>query len=327
MSDPQDLGLGELGQRVQALGDPVVEQRLRPYHSGSQPATESNGHSSPSYGAHDSGTRDSSARVSPYESFEEFRVTPVHSTSQQPASPAPSPAPSPYASQFAGAPPYASSSQAPSQPAETRSAPASSGWDRPFTPPSAASAPATPGPAGSPPYNQPFSQPAQPASAAASASPEDPDLPKSGLLRAINAVRSALPLVQKLLPLIDGNVATAIHSLVTSQPQQQRTPAPPPPVVIDLDPIERGLTEVKNSHRELRNQVQEHVATMKRVEDQLEHVREATDRNTLEQQELVEDLRSVGGRLNLFAILGLVLLAVSVGLNIYFLIQLQHILR
>jgi hypothetical protein len=148
-------------------------------------------------------------------------------------------------------------------------------------------------------------------------------------MRAINAMRSALPLVQKLLPMIDGNFATAISSLVATPQQQHRTPtAPtPPPVVVDLEPFERGLTEVRNSHRELRGQMQEQVASLKRVEDQLEHVREATDRNTLEQQELVEDMRSIGSRVSLFAIIGVVLLAVSVGLNIYFLIQLQHILR
>jgi hypothetical protein len=148
-------------------------------------------------------------------------------------------------------------------------------------------------------------------------------------MRALNAMKSALPLVQKLLPMLDGNFATAISALaVTPQQQPTRTPAPvQPPVVVDLEPIERGLAEVKNSHRELRIQFQENVATLKRVDDQLEHVREATDRNTLEQQELVEDLRSVGGRLNLFAIIGLVLLLGSLALNAYFLIQLQHILH
>ena len=73
--------------------------------------------------------------------------------------------------------------------------------------------------------------------------------------------------------------------------------------------------------------MQEQLTSLKRVEDQLERVREATDRNTLEQQELVEDLRSVGSRVSTFAVIGLVLLAASLGLNIYFLIQLQHILR
>jgi hypothetical protein len=66
---------------------------------------------------------------------------------------------------------------------------------------------------------------------------------------------------------------------------------------------------------------------LKKVEDQLDRVREATDRNTLEQQELVEDLRSVGNRVNVFAIVGVVLLAVSLVLNIFLVVQLQHILR
>ena len=153
----------------------------------------------------------------------------------------------------------------------------------------------------------------------------DPNAPRtSGFQRAINAVRATLPLVQKLLPLLDGNFATAVGSFMASQPSHH---TPPPPVRVDLEPIERGLSELKNSHRELRVQVQEQVTSLKRVEDHLERVREATDRNTLEQQELVEDLRSVGSRISTFAIVGLVLLVISLGLNIWLLIQLQHILR
>ena len=53
-------------------------------------------------------------------------------------------------------------------------------------------------------------------------------------------------------------------------------------------------------------------------------VREATDRNTLEQQELMEDLKSVGSKVNLFAILALGLLAISVGINV---VLYLHILR
>jgi len=135
--------------------------------------------------------------------------------------------------------------------------------------------------------------------------------------------------VQKLLPLLDGNFATAIGALVAPQMGHHHPPPPPPvqQVHVDLEPVERGLAEVRTSHRELRGQVAEQGTTLKRVEDQLERVREATDRNTLEQQELVEDLRAVGGRISTFAIIGLVLLLVSLGLNIYFLVQLQHILR
>lgn len=101
-----------------------------------------------------------------------------------------------------------------------------------------------------------------------------------------------------------------------------------------MEPVERQMTELQTSHKELRTshqelrtQVAEQGATLEGVEDQLERVREATDRNTLEQQELVEDLRSVGSRISKFAVLGLVLLALSVGFNLYLLILLQHLLR
>jgi hypothetical protein len=53
-------------------------------------------------------------------------------------------------------------------------------------------------------------------------------------------------------------------------------------------------------------------------------VREATDRNTLEQQELLEDLKVVGNKVNLFAMIAMGLLALSVLLNI---VLYLHILR
>ena len=87
------------------------------------------------------------------------------------------------------------------------------------------------------------------------------------------------------------------------------------------------LVEVRTAHRELRTQVAEQTTAIKRFEGQLEHVREATDRNTLEQQELVEDLRTVGSRVSTFAIIGLVLLVLSLLVNTFLIVQMQHILR
>ena len=65
---------------------------------------------------------------------------------------------------------------------------------------------------------------------------------------------------------------------------------------MNLVPLEEGLTELQTQHRELRDQVVEQNSSLKRVEDQLDLVREATDRNTLEQQELLEDLKGVGNK-------------------------------
>jgi hypothetical protein len=148
MSNPQHLGLGELGQRVQAMSDPVPDPRLRPYQAPPIPiGPASNGRPATSY-----------------EPLEKLRVTPV------------------------------------------------------------------------------------------AHQPPQPHAPQSGLQRAISAVRSTIPLVQKLLPLLDGNFATAIGALVAPHTHPHPAP-PPPPVQIDLEPMERGLAEVRNSHRELRGQV------------------------------------------------------------------------
>lgn len=270
-SDPHNFGLGDLGQRVQALGDPAPEPRLRPYQGGSAPA----------------------AVPAP----------------EKPAQPPPPPV-----SAF-GAWPSAFTTPAPPEPFAEVSAYGSSGngYSNPSGAPAASAPPAQASP--------------QPPPAA---SPDDPNAPRSGIQRAIHAVRSTLPLVQRLLPLLEGNLATAataITAIVAAQPPRPAPTPPPAPVQVNLEPVERGLAEVRTSNRELRNQFAEQATTLKRVEDQLDRVREATDRNTLEQQELIEDLRAVGSRVSTFAILGLVLLAVSLLLNGYLIFQLQHILH
>ncbi len=158
------------------------------------------------------------------------------------------------------------------------------------------------------------------------ASTDGGDALKGGFQRVAQAVRAAIPLVQKLLPLLDGNLATTVSALLA--PQAAAHPPQPQAVVqVDLEPVERGMTELRTSHRELKTQVAEQGTTLKRVEDHLERVREATDRNTLEQQELVEDVRAVGTRVSRFIVVGVILLALSVGLNVYLLIQIQHIFR
>jgi hypothetical protein len=147
----------------------------------------------------------------------------------------------------------------------------------------------------------------------------DPADGPSAIARALGTLRSALPFVQKLLPLLDGNIATAVANMLTPHPHV----APPPPPV-NLAPIEDGLMELQSQHKELRDQVVEQNSSLKRVEDQLEMVREATDRNTLEQQELLEDLKVVGNKVNVFALIALGLLAVSVLINI---VLYLHILK
>ncbi len=307
-SDPFHPGLGELGQRLQALGDPAVEPpRLRPYQGSSSPAASQAAATPPP----------PAERPAPASAYSGWHTAPP-----APAPPEPFAAPAPIdAAQQASSNGYGQTAGT-STPYPASPYPASPYPASPYPPLTGSAPQPTPNPAASTP---------PPASTLA-----DPSIP-SGLQRVINTVRQTLPLVQRLLPLLEGNIATAataISALVAPQPSIQHIHHPPPPappapapVQVDLEPIERGLAEVRTSNRELRAQFAEHVTALERVEDKLEHVREATDRNTLEQQELVEDLRAVGGRVSTFAIIGLALLLLSLVLNGYLIFQLQRILH
>lgn len=139
--------------------------------------------------------------------------------------------------------------------------------------------------------------------------------------RAMGVLKQAMPFVQKLLPLIDGNITAAVANLFA-----HRTQGPPPPPPVDLTPVHSQLAEIQLHHEDLRTQILEQNTSLKRVEDQLEMVREATDRNTLEQQELIEDLKAVGNKVNLFALLLFALLVVSVLLNLVLFLHIKQVL-
>jgi len=146
----------------------------------------------------------------------------------------------------------------------------------------------------------------------------DDDHVSSGVQRAVNALRNVVPFVQRILPLLDGNFATAVANVLTPQSK--------PMAPVNLAPIEEGVAELQVQQRELQDQVIEQHTSIKRVEGQLEMVREATDRNTLEQQELMEDLKAVGTKVNVVALVALAMLAISVLLNLVLYLHIQRVL-
>jgi chemotaxis protein histidine kinase CheA len=166
-----------------------------------------------------------------------------------------------------------------------------------------------------------------PESAISSARPVAPLLP--GAITATNTfekyvahIRQWLPYAQKILvPLLDGNIATAFGNLLNPQGGSQLTS---PAVRANTEGLERSVAEVSASHRELRGQLVEQTGQLKRVEDQLERVREATDRNTLEQQELIEDLRAAHHRIRAIVITAVVLLLGMGVMQLYILFLLSQ---
>jgi hypothetical protein len=162
---------------------------------------------------------------------------------------------------------------------------------------------------------------AQPTSAEA----QDPN----ALQRTLVSIRNALPLLQKLLPLLDGNILGAVMGMLAHSPPPQPPPPPPPAALaktVDLSPVEESLTELKKQNRELRGQVATQDAAIKHLAEQLEQVREATERNTHEQEDLVDELKVSGKRMNLVAFLAFALLAASIAMNVVLYLQIHRLL-
>ena len=143
----------------------------------------------------------------------------------------------------------------------------------------------------------------------------------SSMQRAMGILKQAAPFVARLLPLIDGNFATALGNLFSPRPLVQAAP-----VNVDLSPVQNQISELQSQQSELRTVVQEQTTCIKRVEDQLEMVREATDRNTLEQQELMEDLKAMGHKVSLVAVGLSVLLVLSVIMNLVLYLYMKRVL-
>jgi hypothetical protein len=155
-----------------------------------------------------------------------------------------------------------------------------------------------------------------------SSPPSSPESDASGLMRAVQSLRSALPYVQRLLPLLDGNVVTALVNLLAPRPAAQQ----PPPKPVELGPIESSLAELKTQQREMRRLLLDQSENVKLTAEQLELVRQSTDRNTSELQDLVDELRAASRRVNIVAFLAFALLAGSIALNIFLYLQIHRLL-
>jgi hypothetical protein len=134
----------------------------------------------------------------------------------------------------------------------------------------------------------------------------------------MGAIRMVLPVVQKILPLLEGNVASAVANVLLSRPL-----GPP----VNLAPLENAMEKMQAEHGELRSQIEGQSTGLKRVADQLEMVKDATERNALEQKELVEDLHHFRGRVYAIAWIGLGLLAISIAVNVVLFLRVQRVIH
>lgn len=129
----------------------------------------------------------------------------------------------------------------------------------------------------------------------------------SGLHRTASAIRTVVPVLQKLLPLLDGNVASAAANLLAP-----RLFTPP---TVDLSPLETSLTKLRGDLALIQDRNAQHDVALKRIDDQLETMKEAVERTAAEQREVADDVTRIRKNVLVFSWIGVLLLVIAIGLN------------
>lgn len=138
----------------------------------------------------------------------------------------------------------------------------------------------------------------------------------SALARAIGAARLVLPVVQKALPLLEGNVAMAAANFLT--------PSPRP---VDLEPVRTAIGKLQADHRTLRGQAADQKALLNSIEAELTSVKESIDRNDSEIRELAEAQLNLSRRLTRLVWMIFILLTLSIAFTTLVCVRLAYILR
>ncbi len=110
----------------------------------------------------------------------------------------------------------------------------------------------------------------------------------SSIWRSLMHLKLLLPYVSKLVPILEGNFPGALAPLPAGRVEKLELSE----IHSAIEMVNRGLLDLQAGNREVRTQVQEQSTQLKRIDDQLLRLRESTQRNTMEHQELVEDLRT-----------------------------------
>jgi hypothetical protein len=131
--------------------------------------------------------------------------------------------------------------------------------------------------------------------------------PHTGFQRTTAAIRTVVPLMQKLLPLLDGNVASVVASLLAPR---LLTPH------VDLHPIEASVARLREDLAAIQAKNSEHDTSFKRIGDQLETMKEALESAAVEQKEVMLEVGRVQKRVLAFSLVGLSLLAISIALDV-----------
>jgi hypothetical protein len=141
----------------------------------------------------------------------------------------------------------------------------------------------------------------------------------SKLEKTVGVLKAMLPIAQKILPLLDGQIGTAVSNLIGPQ-------ALPRQFAQTLLPLHEGLAQLEKQHIELRAQLAGQSAALKQVDEQIEAIRKLTEETADEQQNLKAELAKMRRKINIIALAGLLLLTAAVTLNVVLWVHIRRML-
>ena len=136
------------------------------------------------------------------------------------------------------------------------------------------------------------------------------------LERAIGLARTVLPLVGKMLPLLEGNVVSAATNLLA-----------PRPVEVNLKPLEEAISHLQADQRALSFHTSEQKRALRRLEDEFATLQEAVQKNAEQQAELTEHVAKLAKRTASFNRLILILLVASILFTGLLCVRIAYIIR
>jgi len=160
---------------------------------------------------------------------------------------------------------------------------------------------------------QPVSRPAPTALARSAPQPHKP----TKLERAVGVARTVLPLIGKMLPLLEGNVVSAASNLLAHRPMHE----------VNLKPLEESIARLQADQRALAFHTSEQKSALRRLEDDFVALQETVRKNADDQAELIEQVAKFAKRTSSFMRLVIILLIACILFTALLCVRIAYIIR
>jgi hypothetical protein len=137
------------------------------------------------------------------------------------------------------------------------------------------------------------------------------------LERAMSVARTVLPIVGKMLPLLEGNVVGAASNLFANRPMHE----------VDLKPLEESISRLQSDHRALAFHSGEQKRALQRLEDDFATLQDAVQKNAADQAELIEHVAKLAKRTSSFMRLVTILLVISILFTVLLCVRIAYMIR